>query len=382
MPCNQFPSTQRHKAWGRITILFALIVLALTALPTASFAGTDTAGNILATDNDANPSGVEGDLYWAGQALNLDDASIDRDIIAAGDTLSIRDCTVGGAVRLAARTIDIAKTTVNGSVTVAGQHVVLNSDSAANCFYAMGETVALRGSTKSAALAGDTVTIDGTVEGDVEVWADKLVLGKNARITGTVNAHVSEDPERAAGAEVGALKIDRTENESAATTANNIIGGIVAAALSTCFVALLLELVFPRATASAAGMLHQRPTPLWVSGLLGTIAVVPAVLLLIISIAGLSLAGTLLCGVIGIALVSSAFAGCAIARMVGHSQNRYAMAAVGGIAAGALTAIPLVGDFISGVAFVFMLGYVIQIIWRNARLKPQQTANTPGLPSA
>ena len=382
MPCNQFPSTQRHKAWGRITILFALIALALTALPTASFAGTDTAGNVLATDNDANPTGVEGDLYWAGQALNLDDASIDRDIIAAGDTLSIRDCTVGGAVRLAARTIDIAKTTVNGSVTVAGQHVVLNTGSTANCFYAMGETVALRGSAKSAALAGDTVTIDGTVEGDVEVWADKLVLGKNARITGTVNAHVSEDPERAAGAEVGALKIDRTENESAATTANDIIGGIVAAALSTCFVALLLDLVFPRATASAAGMLHQRPTPLWVSGLLGTIAVVPAVLLLIISIAGLPLAGTLLCGVIGIALVSSAFAGCAIARMVGHSQNRYAMAAVGGIAAGALTAIPLVGDFISGVAFVFTLGYIIQIIWRNARLKPQQPANTPGLPTA
>ena len=163
MPCNQFPSTQRRKAWGRITILFALIALALTVLPTASFAGTDTAGNVLATDNDVDPSGVEGDLYWAGQALNLDDTSIDHDIIAAGDTLSIRDCTVGGAVRLAARTIDIAKTTVDGSVTVAGQHVVLNSDSTANCFYAIGETVALRGSTKSAALAGDTVTIDGTV---------------------------------------------------------------------------------------------------------------------------------------------------------------------------------------------------------------------------
>lgn len=202
MPCNQLPLTQRRKAWGRITILFALIALAITVLPTASFAGTDTAGNVLATDNDANPSGVEGDLYWAGQALNLDDVSIGRDIIAAGDTLSIRDCTVGGAVRLAARTIDIAKTTVDGSVTVAGQHVVLNSDSTANCFYAIGETVALRGSTKSAALAGDTVTIDGTVKGDVEVWADKLILGKNAHITGTVNAHVSEDPERAAGAEV------------------------------------------------------------------------------------------------------------------------------------------------------------------------------------
>lgn len=381
MPCNQFPLAQRRKAWGRITVLFALIALAITALPMASFAGTDTAGNVLATDNDSNPSGIEGDLYWAGQALNLDDTSIDRDIIAAGDTLSIRDCTVSGAVRLAARTIDIAKTTVDGSVTVAGQHVVLNSNSTANCFYAIGETVALRGSTKSAALAGDTVTIDGTVDGDVEVWADKLILGKNARIAGTVNAHVSQDPERAEGAQVGALKIDRTENEDT-STANDIIGGIVAAALSTCFVAILLELVFPRATASAAGMLHQRPTQLWVSGLLGTIAVVPAVLLLIVSIAGLSLAGTLLCAVIGIALVSSAFAGCAIARMVGHNQNRYAMAAVGGIVAGALTALPLMGNFVSGVAFVFTLGYIIQIIWRNAHLKPQQPANTPGLPTA
>lgn len=381
MPCNQFPPTHRHKARSRLFVALALIALALAALPAAAFAGTDTAGNVLATDSDSNPSGVEGDLYWAGQSLDLDDASIDRDIIAVGDTLSIRDCTVGGAVRLAARTIDIAQTTVDGSVTVAGQHVVLNADSTANCFYAIGETVALRGSAKSTALAGDTVTIDGTVDGDVEVWADKLILGKNARITGTVNAHVSEDPERASGAEVGALKIDRTENEDSSTV-NDVIGSIVAAALSSCFVALLLELVFPHATASAAGMLHQRPTPLWVSGLLGTVAIVPAVLLLIISIAGLSLAGALMCGVIGIALVSAAFAGCAIARMVGHNQNRYAMAAAGGVIAGVLTAIPLVGNFISGVAFVFTLGYIIQIIWRNAHLKPQQNSNIPGLPTA
>lgn len=381
MPHNQPAAAQHHNMRGHLIMAFALIALAFTALPSMAFAGTDTAGNVFVSDGDSSPSGVGGDLYWAGQSLSLDDASIDRDIIAAGESLSIRDCTVGGAVRLAARTIDIAKTTIDGSVTVAAQHVVLNSGSTANCFYAAGETVALRGSAKSAVLAGSTVTIDGTVDGDVEVWADKLVLGKNANITGTVNAHVSQDPERADGAKVGALKIDRTENEDTSTI-NDVIGGIVAAALSTCFVAILLELVFPRATASAAGMLHQHPVPLWVSGLLGTVAAVPAILLLIISIAGLSLAGALMCGVIGIALVSAAFAGTAVARMVGHSQNRYAMAAVGGAIAGALTALPLMGNFISGVAFVFTLGYLIQIIWRNAHVKPQQAPNTPGLPSA
>lgn len=381
MPHNQPAAAQHHNMRGHLIMAFALIALAFTALPSMAFAGTDTAGNVFVSDGDSSPSGVGGDLYWAGQSLSLDDASIDRDIIAAGESLSIRDCTVGGAVRLAARTIDIAKTTIDGSVTVAAQHVVLNSGSTANCFYAAGETVALRGSAKSAVLAGSTVTIDGTVDGDVEVWADKLVLGKNANITGTVNAHVSQDPERADGAKVGALKIDRTENEDTSTI-NDVIGGIVAAALSTCFVAILLELVFPRATASAAGMLHQHPVPLWVSGLLGTVAAVPAILLLIISIAGLSLAGALMCGVIGIALVSASFAGTAVARMVGHTQNRYAMAAVGGAIAGALTALPLMGNFISGVAFVFTLGYLIQIIWRNAHVKPQQAPNTPGLPSA
>ncbi len=81
MPCNQFPSTQRRKAWGRITILFALIALAVTALPTASFAGTDTAGNVLATDNDANSSGVEGDLYWVAQLpKHLESQNPDQDI--------------------------------------------------------------------------------------------------------------------------------------------------------------------------------------------------------------------------------------------------------------------------------------------------------------
>ena len=143
MPCNQFLPTRRHKARNRLFVALALIALALAALPAAAFAGTDTAGNVLATDSDSNPSGVEGDLYWAGQSLDLDDASIDRDIIAAGESLSIRDCTVGGAVRLAARTIDIAKTTVDGSVTVAGQHVVLNTDSTATPYLSeeMGEDI-------------------------------------------------------------------------------------------------------------------------------------------------------------------------------------------------------------------------------------------------
>ena len=139
----------------------------------------------------------------------------------------------------------------------------------------------------------------------------------------------------------------RTKNT---LTINDTIGGIVAAALSTCFVALLLELVFPRATASAAGMLHQHPHASVGERSSGYDCCRPrrptADYLYRRSVA----CGALLCGAIGIALVSSAFAGCAIARMVGHSQNRYAMAAWAASPRARLRQ-PLVGDFISGVAF-------------------------------
>lgn len=99
MAFNQTVTAPSHKMRRCLLMAFALIALALTALPTASFAGTDTAGNVLATEADSDTSSAEGDLYWAGQSLNLDDASIGRDIIAAGESLSIRDCTVGGAIR-------------------------------------------------------------------------------------------------------------------------------------------------------------------------------------------------------------------------------------------------------------------------------------------
>ena len=48
MTFNQTAATTSHKMRRCLLMAFALIALAITALPTASFAGTDTAGNVLA----------------------------------------------------------------------------------------------------------------------------------------------------------------------------------------------------------------------------------------------------------------------------------------------------------------------------------------------
>ena len=72
-----------------------------------------------------------------------------------------------------------------------------------------------------------------------------------------------------------------------------------------------------------------------------------------------------MCGVIGIALVSSAFAGCAIARMVGHSQNRYAMAAIGGVIAVFALCIrkELLLPLLCGVFLVESFSVMMQVGW-------------------
>lgn len=365
---------------GLIPLAFTLTAIALCIAPTPALASTDTSGSVFATGGGSIPSGIEGDLYWAGQALNLTDASVDRDILAAGETVSIDDATVGGAVRAAGRSIDIAHSTIGGSVTAAGQDVVFNTESEAAGVYAAGQTVKLLGSTRAAALAGETVTIDGEVTGDVEVWAGRLVLGDNARITGTVTAHVSQNPERADGAQVGALKIDRTENATAQPTLMDVVWNLVFAAMSTALVALLIEFAFPRAVLGAADMVKTHPGALWLTGLIACVALIPALLILLITIAGASVAGALLCAIIAVALVSTAFAGANIARALAPKANRFVIAAAGGAAAGLLAALPILGGFASGLCFVQMTGYLVQTIIQNARTSkpaPQAPAQLP-----
>ena len=365
-----------------LAALGAALVLAL-ALPTLGFAdsGSDSAGNSFATEDGASASQhVEGDLYWAGQALDYSDAKVGRDILAAGDSLTVTDATVGGAIRMAGRTINISGTKAAGSVTIAGENVVFNEGSEAAGVYAAGRTVNLRGTAHAAALAGETVTLDGTVDGDVEVYASKLIIGKHAKIDGIVTAHVADEPERASGAQIGELKIDRTQDDGPISTVGDIISDIVFSGISAAFVAILLALVLPRAVRGSAHMLGQRPMPLWLGGIIGILVMLPAMVMLLLTIAGASLAGALVCGIIGIVLVASSFTGAGVAALYLPKMNRFLSAGIGGFVAGALTALPWVGGFVSGLCFVFTLGYTIQTVIANARAARSTQPAPPQLP--
>ena len=375
---------RRHLLAVFAALVFAVAACAL-ALPSTARATTDTAGNELETD--ATPSsGVAGDLYWAGETLDFEDASVDRDVIAAGASLTLDSVNVGGAVRMAGQTINIARTVADGSITVAGQHISINEGTDAASVYAAGQSINFLGSTKAAALAGETVTLDGKIDGDVHVYAKRLVIGSNARISGTVYAQVSEKPERSDDAKVGALKIDMSQAEDSASEGiADMIFDIVFAAVSGAFIALAIAFVLPRAVESAAGMTKSHPVAVWLTGFIGILGILPITLLIMLTVAGLPIAGALIALLIAIGLIATPFAAAIVGQALLPKWNRFASAAAAGAVAGLITCAPILGSGIKALAFMLVLGYVIQTVIGNAR-KPQTgepaTPQSPQLPQA
>lgn len=375
----------RRRPLAAFALLALALVACLLALPSTARAATDTAGNELETD--ATPSnGIEGDLYWAGETLNFEDASVDRDVIAAGASLTLDSVNAGGAVRMAGQTINIARTTASGSITVAGQHISINEGTSAPAVYAAGQTINFLGSAKAASLAGETVTLDGKIDGDVHVYAKRLVIGSNARISGTVYAQVSEKPERSDDAKVGALKIDMTQSEDSTTGGvAGIIFDIVFSMVSGAFIALVIAFVLPRAVGGAADMTKSHPVAVWLTGFIGILGILPITLLVMLTVAGLPIAGALIALLIAIGLIATPFAAAVVGQALLPKWNRFASAAAAGAGAGLITCAPILGSGIKALAFMLIFGYVIQTVIGNAR-KPQAGAPTapqsPQLPQA
>ena len=141
-------------------VLFALAVCTI-ALATPITARADTAGNEFSTQSVSKK--VTGDLYWAGETLDLTDNTIGQDVIAAGQDISLSDSSIGGSLRTASRSASLAGAKIKDNVTSAAQYFAADKKTDANGIYVVAQDIKFSGHAKAAALAGNTVTINGTI---------------------------------------------------------------------------------------------------------------------------------------------------------------------------------------------------------------------------
>ena len=132
--------------------------------------------------------------FMAGNLINYK-GQIDGISFAAGNNVNMTSSQDYAFV--AGRYINLTDFNAK-DVFVAGQKLVFENASL-RVLYATGETINFDGKiTKDAYLAGDKVVINGTIDGDVTVASEKLELGDNAVINGTLkypkdaNAKISE----------------------------------------------------------------------------------------------------------------------------------------------------------------------------------------------
>lgn len=376
---------QRH---GFALSFVLALAVALFAFPIAAHAA-DEAGNVFSISS-SNPSSIEGDLYWIGRALDLDSTTVGQDVLAAGETLDIDNTQVGGSIRTAGKTINISKTSVDGNLTLAGQHVTVDKSSSAAGAYIAAQDINLSSSVKTAALYGETVILDGTVTGNVSIYAEKLIITKNASLLGNVEATLSEKPTIDDNAHIERpinVTFDKAKGEDggAAQGIASVLGSIMGylfSGISTAVIALIIAWILPRAVNSSADIALKQPSKIIVPGMLALIAIVPMLFMIIVAAFGIPVTGilsftTIQCAILCI-LTCIPFASASLAPAVLNSLPRQAATVVGGFVAGVANHLPFIGFVIGIASFIYLAGYAIHCIGESMKgNRPQPPAGDP-----
>ena len=355
----------------------------VTAEPTPPVAGEVTpeaatpTGETVANDAAESPEDViimGNDYLWFGRKTNLNAYEGANDVIGAGETISIADSHVAGSLRLAGRDINISNTIVGEAVTLAGQTVSV--DGMANAVALAGQNVTFAGATNELWAAGQKVVIDGTVRGNVHIKAQKIELGSNAHIEGTLSGEVGEQPTIAEGATIAdnQLTINAEQQEPADFKSKLDPLAIGFSVLGTILMALLAEWVAGGHTEGAAALLKSGPLGYIGTSIVGAIVVPLIIVLLCVPVVTIPAAIATLLVLSAIGLVSAGFTSAMFGRLIMPRMGRYKAAALMGLLVGLLCSLPYAAAPARCIVFLLMLGYVLRSL-RLAMIERREARN-------
>ena len=200
---------------------------------------TYNAGNLFAVMHPVSNTDIENDLYWAGQTLS---------------------------VRAAAQDIMIDHAQISNNITVAAQNISLGNDVSANGVYASARTLSISGSYQGGLLVGETVSFDGAVEGDLNIQAQQINIGKNAQVKGQLVLPEGVTVNVADGAQVPNVTYSAPINTAQPTLFDDIIS-IVYACMAHIVLVGLFFVIIRKQLVSASIMARKRLGMMLLAGL-------------------------------------------------------------------------------------------------------------------
>ena len=333
----------------------------------------DTAGNMLVSGTNVTVShDVNRDLMAFANIVNVGQVTIGGDIVAAGQRIDVGKANVAGNVRAAGSDVHVNGAQAAGNITVAGRSVSIGEGSDASAVYAAAADVSFSGSAKYAALTGNRVNINGTVDGDVYVSAGSVTVGEDAHITGTLTV-VGAQPNIADGAQVNALDVQLASQGSDNVVLSSVLSAFVML-LTMLATTIVIFWLAPRVPQDSLFMLQARTVPMLITGVLALLAAPVVVALLLALGIGSLLAIVLLCLIVALAVLGLPFMSAAIAQRLIRNSKTWLVAVMAAAIAGLIYCVPflnVVGIICGG---VYIAGYVLQLLFLKLKARDAQSS--------
>ena len=200
---------------------------------------------------------VNGDLWAFANTITVN-GEVKGSIVAAGQTVNING-NVGHAARLAGEVLNI-NGDISGDLIVFSSKVDVASKAKIGGDFLFGAGVVsigglVEGDVKG---GGGDVTVANGVGGDIELEVDNLTLASTADIGGNLTYTSENEADIQSGAQIGG---ETTHNvpEAKEPAPFSDMGGKVVGFLMTLVTGLIIILIAPRRSASAADSIRNRP---------------------------------------------------------------------------------------------------------------------------
>jgi cytoskeletal protein CcmA (bactofilin family) len=318
---------------------------------------------------------VTGDAVVAGGQLNLE-GDIGGDVLAAGGTIALRS-SVNDDARLAGGELRVAGR-VGGDLLAAGGRIHLGPVSAVTGSALLaGGDMRIDGTIEQGLNAsGGRVVITGTINGNVELWAEQIIIEKTAVITGSLHYKSPREAQVESGVRIdGEVVYTPVDVDIKPVVASALLAGLVLL-ISIILSAVVLYLLFPDFSMHTSQSLKEAP---WLSlGLgLAVFAGIPVLITILFSTMIGTLLALILLVVYLVLLLAGYFIGALFVANAGLNLLGKAGVSKSGVALALAVAIlvlaivgllPVVGGLVSWVALLAGLGALSRQIYLAYRV--------------
>ena len=350
------------------------------ASSSSSAADADKATADDASASEAAP--VEGfalgdDLFIANDSATLNGLDVVSNLFVAGNNIDMNEFTVGADAFVAGETIKIAGLESNNNIFVAGNNITVSGTSAQS-IAAAGNNLDIAVDAHDASLAGRTVFLKGTFEGDVHVSAQTVVVDPYIVVNGTLYVSAESEPTIASTAKIGKYEFSQGEYNEGISASSDFatigsaewIKNLIMMLISVLLIAIVMLIVLRTETVNATGKLvRNRPVAILVTGLLSLILLPVLIVAFLITIVGWPISLTLMAICTIATVLSVVYTAIALGRAAFPRINKWISTIIFVLVFGLLMSLPIVDFIVAVLCLVFTLGSFVQgwWVWRRGK---------------